>query len=47
MIERVANRHGLELTIGATERVPVRRPSLPALRAPPRATARGACALRV
>ena len=29
MIERVANRHGLELTIAATERVPVRRPSRP------------------
>ena len=48
MIERVANRHGLELTIGATERVPVRRPGRPALR---RAGARHgtarACALRV
>lgn len=29
MIERVANRHGLDLTIAATERVPVRRPSRP------------------
>jgi hypothetical protein len=31
MIERVAGRHGLTLTVAATERVPVRRPTRPAL----------------
>jgi hypothetical protein len=31
MIERVANRHGLELTTSATERVPVRRATRPRL----------------
>jgi hypothetical protein len=31
MIEKVANRHGLDLTVAATERVPVRRPTRPSL----------------
>ena len=46
MIERVANRHGLELTIGATERVPVRRPGRPGLPAFPRRRAHGTRRLR-
>ena len=31
LIEQAANRHGLSLTVAAPERVPVRRPSRPAL----------------
>ena len=31
MIEQIANRHGLGLTIRATQRIPVRRPSRPTL----------------
>ena len=31
MIEKVANRHGLDLAVAATERVPVRRPTRPSL----------------
>ena len=45
VIEQVANRHGLSLTIAATERVPVRRPSRPAL-ALPRRRGHGAQRLR-